>query len=336
MQANTSTREHTVPRLTIVGPNLPRELSDRGTFHVHATGCAHLDTRVLRDAYREAGFTSDASSLTELCDEVYGDELDREGGEYAGEFHVAPCAARLLAPAARAASRGTAARAASALEHDAQTPATAGDPCRCEPSTEPVVPTPRHCYGCTHPDRCQRVHEGCPSSGSGRRARVDYYVSRGYILVDREGDLTYMGRYVNGVVNDRITVDGEGTMRPGWEGLSAPGSPAVAGDSGRMCTDCGCDLALLADPSSGVDHDDACMHWADQDHLRSVAADWQGGQGSCLYAFSSAGAVTIGISREVERTITIAPDLDHDDLRALLAFVSPVEDALLAASEEED
>lgn len=91
---------------------------------------------------------------------------------------------------------------------DAETPAVAE-------VSAPLAPTP----------------QGYPASGSSRQARIDYYRSHGYLQADTVDGLTYMHRTIDGVVNDRITVDGEGVMRPGWDPSPSPGSPVDAGDS---------------------------------------------------------------------------------------------------------
>lgn len=76
--------------VTICGPNL-RDQS-KGTYHVHAAGCADLKKHARREpAYRD-GWTIEAASLAEVSDAVYPPEdFGSEPGEYAFDFHVFPC-----------------------------------------------------------------------------------------------------------------------------------------------------------------------------------------------------------------------------------------------------
>lgn len=73
----------------------------------------------------------------------------------------------------------------------------------------------------------------------------------------------------------------------------------------------------------------------DKDELllaREVAADWHGGQFTALYAYSSSGSVTLGLSREAERAAELATeygeDLDAVVLTALAAYAEEVEDGM--------
>lgn len=74
-------------RLTIVGPNL--EDQSKGTFHVHAAGCAHLNQRQYR--YVQT-WTATFATRTEVCDDAYPPEdFDCDSGEYLFDFHFSPC-----------------------------------------------------------------------------------------------------------------------------------------------------------------------------------------------------------------------------------------------------
>lgn len=77
--------------VTIIGPNL-RDQS-KGTFHVHAAGCADLKRLAHREPEAaEYPLTFEAESLTEVCDEVYPPEdFEYESGEYLFDFYIAPC-----------------------------------------------------------------------------------------------------------------------------------------------------------------------------------------------------------------------------------------------------
>jgi len=80
-----------VQRVTIVGPNLPGSLQAKGTFHVHAEGCADLNRGAIRDFALE-GETIEARSMVEVSDYIYDpDEFGCEPGENVDDFHFAPC-----------------------------------------------------------------------------------------------------------------------------------------------------------------------------------------------------------------------------------------------------
>ncbi len=77
--------------VVVVGPNLPCSLARKGTFHVHAAGCADLKRGPIREHARGVA-AEQRSSLVELCDSVYPpSDFQCESGEYLGEFYVAPC-----------------------------------------------------------------------------------------------------------------------------------------------------------------------------------------------------------------------------------------------------
>lgn len=76
---------------------------------------------------------------------------------------------------------------------------------------------------------------------------------------------------------------------------------------------------------------------------RDIAADWHGGQASPLYAFSSSGTVICGISSEIRQNLRTMErgsrqgyggERERLRLVALLAYVEPIEDALVVEQEE--
>lgn len=81
-------------RVTIVGPNLPRQA--KATFHVHAEGCADLSRGWIRAHQAD---TVDAQSRHDVEAEVYyfasSENDDYELGDYQSEFHFAPCVSDL-------------------------------------------------------------------------------------------------------------------------------------------------------------------------------------------------------------------------------------------------
>ena len=80
--------------VTIVGPNLPRVLSDRGTFHVHAAGCMDLKRGTIRH-YAGEGWDVDVESIREVVEAVYCDHMAEDDVDhyfiYREDFHFAPC-----------------------------------------------------------------------------------------------------------------------------------------------------------------------------------------------------------------------------------------------------
>jgi len=85
-------------RLTVVGPNLPREA--RATFHVHAEGCDDLRRGWIRPyaAYAGTGgegWTAEYDSLLAVEADVYdfapAENEDYTLGDWQSEFHFAPC-----------------------------------------------------------------------------------------------------------------------------------------------------------------------------------------------------------------------------------------------------
>lgn len=81
-------------RVICIGPNLPDQT--RGSFHVHAVGCADIDR-----SYRSREFDTDktnvieVNTLEELVEYVYADQLreeeDATASDYANDFYVFPC-----------------------------------------------------------------------------------------------------------------------------------------------------------------------------------------------------------------------------------------------------
>lgn len=81
-------------RVTICGPNL-RDQS-RGDMHVHAADCADLVRGAAREPEYLNGWTTDAASRVEVCDDIYPPEdFDCESGEYLSSLHFFPCCADL-------------------------------------------------------------------------------------------------------------------------------------------------------------------------------------------------------------------------------------------------
>lgn len=74
--------------IVICGPNL-RDQS-RGSFHVHAAGCADLK-RSKEPAYRD-GWEITVASRIEASDEVYPpEEFGGESGDNLHDLHFFPC-----------------------------------------------------------------------------------------------------------------------------------------------------------------------------------------------------------------------------------------------------
>lgn len=87
--ASTATARQTV---TIVGPNL-RDQS-KGTFHVHAAGCADL-RRSPNLKHEDQSWSIAATSREHIAGVVYEDHIaeaeDMTAADYLGDFHFAPC-----------------------------------------------------------------------------------------------------------------------------------------------------------------------------------------------------------------------------------------------------
>jgi hypothetical protein len=92
-----TTTEPTTYRVTIVGPNLPRPLCDKGTFHVHKAGCADLKRGALGRAHAgpSAGFDMLVTDRLQVEADVYdfapAENEDYTVGDYQSDFHFAPC-----------------------------------------------------------------------------------------------------------------------------------------------------------------------------------------------------------------------------------------------------
>lgn len=89
-------------RVTICGPNL-RDQS-KGTFHVHAAGCADLVRGANREPEYRNGWSIDADHRVAVAFEVYSDMIDEHAGDgtqwekaegYLDDFHFFPCCAEL-------------------------------------------------------------------------------------------------------------------------------------------------------------------------------------------------------------------------------------------------
>jgi hypothetical protein len=119
-QTSSTTTQH--GRVTIVGPNLPSELSDKATFHVHQAGCAHLKRGALgrAKAADQGGWTIQVNSRYEIEADVYDfAPAECEGyvlGDYQGEFHFGPCLDYLPEQAPKAPAPEAPAPEAPALE----------------------------------------------------------------------------------------------------------------------------------------------------------------------------------------------------------------------------
>lgn len=86
--------------ITIVGPNLPRKLAAKGTFHVHAAGCRDLDKYPVDgagDTWREHASVStrvQAAAVIYPPDEFQWDINDEaDAAAYVGDIWFAPCVA---------------------------------------------------------------------------------------------------------------------------------------------------------------------------------------------------------------------------------------------------
>lgn len=82
----------------VVGPNLNDQT--RGTFHVHADGCADLKKygpgrRFGGDEYGERETPLDVDTALEVVEEIYADQLDENpdvtAADWLDDFYFAPC-----------------------------------------------------------------------------------------------------------------------------------------------------------------------------------------------------------------------------------------------------
>lgn len=92
-------------KVTILGPNLPREA--KAHFEVHAAGCRHLTPVTVTGGFKRRGWkwvvvdgwTINVDSVLAVESNVY-DWASAENpeyvlGDYLGEFHFSPCTANL-------------------------------------------------------------------------------------------------------------------------------------------------------------------------------------------------------------------------------------------------
>ena len=83
-------------QVAIAGPNLNDQ--SKGTFHVHAAGCADLKRGARREPEYGNAWVIEAASQTEVCDAVYpADQFECESGEYVYDFNFFPCCDQLEA-----------------------------------------------------------------------------------------------------------------------------------------------------------------------------------------------------------------------------------------------
>lgn len=90
-------------KLTIIGPNLADQ--SKGSFHVHAAGCADLKRGQYRNLYRgDTGtYHEDHDSIRSVVDSIYGpqsggfyEESETTWADYVSDFYFAPCCWRAL------------------------------------------------------------------------------------------------------------------------------------------------------------------------------------------------------------------------------------------------
>lgn len=78
-------------RVVIVGPNLRDQT--KGSFHVHAEGCADL-RRDPNVKHENQGWVIEADTVEDVAEAVYSDmmeESDSPASDYVSDFHFAPC-----------------------------------------------------------------------------------------------------------------------------------------------------------------------------------------------------------------------------------------------------
>ena len=81
-------------QVVIIGPNLQDQ--SKGSFHVHAKGCADIRRDPKRYGYRLVGphMRVDAESCADVAEYVYEDMIAESGSDadaYLDDFHFAPC-----------------------------------------------------------------------------------------------------------------------------------------------------------------------------------------------------------------------------------------------------
>lgn len=82
-------------RVTICGPNLMDQ--SKGSFHIHAAGCADLRRGARREPEYENGWTIEANTKRTVVMAVYADQIG-EGSTYEAcreDLHFMDCCAAL-------------------------------------------------------------------------------------------------------------------------------------------------------------------------------------------------------------------------------------------------
>lgn len=84
-------------RVTICGPNLNDQ--SKGSFHVHAEGCADLRRQAAREPEYANGWTIEANTRDDAVLGVYDDLINSNDCEpierYRDDLHFFPCCAAL-------------------------------------------------------------------------------------------------------------------------------------------------------------------------------------------------------------------------------------------------
>jgi hypothetical protein len=78
--------------VVVCGPNL-RDQS-KGSFHVHAAGCADLTRSATREPEYANGWALTVGTRLDVAGEVYADMIDESGDDaasYVDDFHFFPC-----------------------------------------------------------------------------------------------------------------------------------------------------------------------------------------------------------------------------------------------------
>lgn len=92
-------------KVTIFGPNLSRAGQDKGSMHVHATGCGHAQHYgpFKRFGGDDNGWAIEAETVKDVVLDIYCDimsdrytveEYDEHWEEY-NDLYIAPCARKL-------------------------------------------------------------------------------------------------------------------------------------------------------------------------------------------------------------------------------------------------
>lgn len=83
-------------KITVMGPNLPRPLCDKGDMHVHAAGCA--DLRRYPKGIDQGGWTINVEDVRSVVVAVYDNMIDESGltwEDYVSDLYWAPCTSTL-------------------------------------------------------------------------------------------------------------------------------------------------------------------------------------------------------------------------------------------------